>query len=226
MLFHKYPWWFHTNRQLSSTLLRRAGAENKEKWKQGQWDYSPPWAELLQHGEVNVIYCLLITDESSFWTFLRDTNPATPRTLPCNPNTTLHQTERGGGGMPEWVCKCWKPCFALRLPRALEKEFHGSLFAHLHILYMLLVFRLSREPVAIINLIELAHVAKQLKQNICSLIPFFWMLAEHFWRPNRCCSTVRLWVVHFSSDNNGSLLLVQIVTSTAFRLLVMAGENT
>lgn len=128
--------------------------------------------------------------------------------------------------MPEWVCKCWKPCFALRLPRALEKEFHGSLFAHLHILYMLLLFRLSREPVAIINLIELAHVAKQLKQNICSLIPFFWMLAEHFWRPNRCCSTVRLWVVHFSSDNNGSLLLVQIVTSTAFRLLVMAGENT
>ena len=41
-------------------------------------------------------------------------------------------------------------------------------------------------------------------------------------------STVRLWAVHFSStdSNSGSALLVQIVTSTARRLLLTAGEKT
>ena len=40
-------------------------------------------------------------------------------------------------------------------------------------------------------------------------------------------STVRWWVVHFSSGDSDirSALLVQIVTSTACRLLFIAGEN-
>ena len=38
-------------------------------------------------------------------------------------------------------------------------------------------------------------------------------------------STLRRWVVHFSSDNSGSPLLVQVLTSTACRLLFIAGEN-
>ena len=37
-------------------------------------------------------------------------------------------------------------------------------------------------------------------------------------------STVRLWVVSFSSGN-GSSLLVQIFTSMTYRLLFMSGEN-
>lgn len=40
-------------------------------------------------------------------------------------------------------------------------------------------------------------------------------------------STVRRWVVRFSSGKNssGSLPLVQVVTSAACRLLVIAGKN-
>ena len=38
-------------------------------------------------------------------------------------------------------------------------------------------------------------------------------------------STVRLWMVHFSSDNSRALPLVQILMSTACRLLFSAGEN-
>ena len=38
-------------------------------------------------------------------------------------------------------------------------------------------------------------------------------------------STVRQWVVHFSSNGSGSSPLVHIVRSTACRLLFMAGEN-
>jgi len=40
-------------------------------------------------------------------------------------------------------------------------------------------------------------------------------------------TTVRQWVVHFSSGNSdsGSALLVQIFISVACRLLFIAGEN-
>ena len=40
-------------------------------------------------------------------------------------------------------------------------------------------------------------------------------------------STVRWWVVHFSSgnSNSGSPLLVQILRSAAYRLLFIAGES-
>jgi len=38
-------------------------------------------------------------------------------------------------------------------------------------------------------------------------------------------STVRQWVVHFSSNGSGSSPLVHIVRSTACRRLFMAGEN-
>jgi len=41
-------------------------------------------------------------------------------------------------------------------------------------------------------------------------------------------STVRWWVVHFSSggSESGAPLLVQVVTSAACRLLLIAGKNT
>jgi len=38
-------------------------------------------------------------------------------------------------------------------------------------------------------------------------------------------STVRSWVVHFSSGDSGSPLLVQIFTSVAHSLLFIAGKN-
>ena len=38
-------------------------------------------------------------------------------------------------------------------------------------------------------------------------------------------STVRWWVVHFSSGNSGSPLLAQICMSPARRLLFIAGEK-
>jgi len=38
-------------------------------------------------------------------------------------------------------------------------------------------------------------------------------------------STVQQWVVHFSSGDSGSLLLMQMFTSAACRLLFTAGEN-
>ena len=38
-------------------------------------------------------------------------------------------------------------------------------------------------------------------------------------------STVRKWVVHFSSGNSGSPLLMQISMSMACRLLLITGEN-
>lgn len=39
-------------------------------------------------------------------------------------------------------------------------------------------------------------------------------------------STVRHWLVHFSSGNSGSPLLMQVFMSVACRLLLIADENT
>lgn len=37
--------------------------------------------------------------------------------------------------------------------------------------------------------------------------------------------TVKRWVMHFSSDESGSPLLVQMLSSVACRLLFVAGKN-
>jgi len=66
---------------------------------------------------------------------------------------------------------------------------------------------------------ELLHAEKVAPTDI------YWCLLNIYGKQRVDESTVRQWVVCFSSGNNGSPQLVQIFTSVLSRLLFITGEN-
>ena len=72
-------WWFHTDGSLNSTALLSHSWASKDqgqkitkkaqglRWGQEYRSWLPSWGEEIQHGEINIMYCLFITSRLEQW---------------------------------------------------------------------------------------------------------------------------------------------------------------